>query len=76
MSGRMEVIIANDLDREKVFAEISEHGALSEAWAVVSQEELPLTLTIYPQLNGEPWTFRLDDVIEALQRAKRSLGYE
>lgn len=74
MAARITMDIADDELMEKVFVDlIAEDESGREEWASVAQEELPLTLIIYPRISGEPWIFELDAVIEALQRAKQRL---
>ena len=44
-----------------------------EQWAEIAQEQGDLTIEIYPHRNGETWSFRYDDLMEALQRARAAL---
>lgn len=68
--GKMHISIASPPDREKVVAEIF-FG--HELWAEVNSEGDKVTLEIYPQRTGEPWTFSYDDAVAAIHEARRRL---
>lgn len=67
---KFSIKIANDTNREKVFAEIYYN---EEQWAEISQEEsLPL-ITLFPPLREKYWEFPLDEALEAIEEAKKNL---
>ena len=67
---QFSIKIASDTSREKVFAEIYYNN---EEWAEISQEgEKPL-IAFFPPLHGKYWEFPLEEALEALQEAKKSL---
>ena len=72
MGHEIEVVIASSPDREKTYAELSCDG---EEWGIVSDEDGPLVLELYPRETGEAWVLNLDDALRAIQYAKhRMLG--
>jgi hypothetical protein len=68
---KMSIVIANDNDREHVFAEL--YNEADEQWAEILQESDSLTITIFPNPNGNFWTFDVNDVVEIIQQAKFKL---
>lgn len=73
MKRKIQVAIADSPDREKTYAELSCDG---EEWGIVSDEEGPLVLEIYPKANGETWSLDYEEALRALQYAKRRLSGE
>lgn len=63
-------IIANDSEREKVFAELYH---CDEMWAEITQEGDKPLVAFFPPNDQPFWEFRFDEAIEALVRAKKSL---
>lgn len=68
----MEVVIAND-SRDELFADIGfEHYYWAEVIYDTSQRTFVITIFKPPE-EGDQYIFRLSDVQEALERAKRRL---
>ncbi len=65
--NEFSVIIANDDDREKVFAEILCNGDL---WAEISQEEENPMVRFFPPSNAKYWEFSYAETIHILEQAK------
>jgi hypothetical protein len=64
------IIIANDTERERVFAEIYYKN---EQWAEISIEgDLPL-LELFSPINRKFWEFPLDEALQTLEIAKKKL---
>src|SRR5687767_1304060 len=70
MTKDMRICISSPPDREKLVAEIF-FG--NEQWAELNQEGETLELEFYPKPSGEFWRLGLDNVLEALNEAKRQL---
>lgn len=71
MGGKVQVMIASAPDREKTYAELSCDG---EEWGIVSDEEGPLVLELYPKPSGQAWILDYEDALRALQYAQRRLS--
>jgi hypothetical protein len=67
---KFSIKIASDTDREKVFAEIYYN---EEEWAEISQEGEKLLIALFPPFQGKYWEFPLDEALEAIAEAKKSL---
>jgi hypothetical protein len=76
-STPITLTIADSAQMEKVFVELSSPYEAGKSanfdWGIVSQDTLPLRLILYSRPDGEPMVLDLDEVIEALQRAKQCL---
>ena len=70
MATPIRMMLADNEYMDKVFVELSSEN---ETWGIVSQEQLLLTLTVYSSVSGKPWVFDLDELIDALQRARECL---
>jgi hypothetical protein len=70
MAQKMSVSITSPPDREKLVAEIN---VGNEQWAELNQEDGTLKLEFYPRPNGEFWQLSFDEVLEALDNAKKRL---
>ncbi len=64
------IVIANDNEREKVFAEICYDG---EEWAEIFQEDEKPVIVFFPPLHGKYWEFPLDEALGAIEDAKKRL---
>jgi hypothetical protein len=64
------IAIASPPDREKLVAMI-DFGY--EQWAEVNQESTDLVVELYPRRDGKPWVFDFDEMMSALETAKRRL---
>jgi len=73
MAEDMRICISSPPDREKLVAEIF-FG--NEQWAELNQEGETLELEFYPKPGCKFWRLGLDNVIEALNEAKRQLTGE
>lgn len=73
MTKEFRICITSPPDREKLVAEIF-FG--NEQWAELNQEEGTLKLEFYPRPNGKFWQLSFDEVMEALNEAKRRLAGE
>lgn len=73
MTRKMEIEIASPPDREKLVANIFFDN---EQWAELNQEEGVLELELYPRRDGMFWQLSLEDVLKALDEAKRRLTSE
>jgi hypothetical protein len=73
MTKDMRICISSPPDREKLVAEIF-FG--NEQWAELNQEGGTLELEFYPKPSGKFWRLGLDNVLEALNEAKRQLTGE
>lgn len=63
----MEITIASPPDREQLVAEVFfEH----EQWAELNTESGDVALELYPRVSGEPWEFKFEDAVNALQAAR------
>ena len=62
--------IASDRSREKVFAEIYFNN---EEWVEISQEEEKPLIAFFPPLHGKYWEYPLDEALETIEEAKKSL---
>jgi hypothetical protein len=67
MAGTMEMIILSAPERDDLFAEIYADDRL---WAFVEPSDAGLVVKIVSTEVQPIWTFKLDDVLEVLQRAK------
>ena len=65
------VELADMPDRENEVAELWLGDVMV---AEVNTESGKPKLEIYPQRTGEPWSFDVDDFLDALLKAKRRLG--
>jgi hypothetical protein len=70
MSNELRICISSPPDREKLVAEIF-FGA--NQWAELNQEHDTLRLEFYPLPTGEFWQLNLDEVVGALEEARRRL---
>jgi hypothetical protein len=70
MTKELRICISSPPDREKLVAEIF-FG--NEEWAELNQEDGTLRLEFYPRPNREYWQLSLDEVLEALNEAKKRL---
>lgn len=71
MAGRITIDIASPPDREKLVAEIFvDHEQLCE----LNIETGELTLELYPRKDGGPWQMPLQELMQALAKAKEQLG--
>jgi hypothetical protein len=61
------VSIASPPDRDKVVAMI-DFG--NEQWAEINVENKELQIELIPRQDGQPWRFRLADVVMAINTAK------
>ena len=68
--GKMHISISSPPDREKIVAEIF-FG--HEQWAEINTENGTLTIELYPQPTGEPWSFPFDHAIAAMHEVRRRL---
>jgi len=67
---RFSIRIASDSSKEKVFAEVFYDD---DQLAEISQEgEEPIVILLAPS-NAKYWEFSLEDLLETLQEAKKSL---
>ncbi|MBS0653895.1 MAG: hypothetical protein JSR39_10285 [Verrucomicrobia bacterium] len=62
--------IASDSSKEKVFAEIY---YCNEQWAEISQEEKEPIVIFFSPSNAKNWEFPLEEALEVLENAKKSL---
>ena len=69
-SEEFSTMIANDSEREKVFAEIYYQ---EEQWAEISQEGSVPMITLFPPSNGGDWELPLKEALEAIEKAKTLL---
>lgn len=67
---KFSIKIANDSDREHVFAEIYYN---EEEWAEISLEGDSPLIAIFPPLKGKYWEFPLEDALEVIEEAKNEL---
>jgi hypothetical protein len=71
---KFTIWISSPPDREKLVAEIvfgdEEH---SEQWAELNEEDGTLRIEFYPRRDMQFWQFSFDEVINALNEAKRCL---
>jgi hypothetical protein len=65
-----EIILASPPDREKLVAQISKE---QEAWAEINQESDRVEIELYPRQDGKPWIFPRDEMLEAIEIAKKRL---
>jgi hypothetical protein len=70
MAIETRICISSPPDREKLVAEIFFDN---EQWAELNQEEGSLTLEIYPRHDGNFWQLSFEQVLEAMNEAKRKL---
>lgn len=70
MPREARICISSPPDREKLVAEIFFDN---EEWAELNQEDETLKLEFYPRPNGEFWQLSWDEVIAALQEARKRL---
>ena len=70
MTAETKICISSPPDREKLVAEIFFDN---EQWAELNQEGDSLTLEIYPRQDGKFWQLNFEQVLEALNEAKRRL---
>jgi hypothetical protein len=70
MTKEMRICISSPPDRENLVAEIF-FG--NEQWAELSQEHEIPTLEFYPRPGKEFWQLTFDEVIFALNEAKKQL---
>ena len=71
MTGRITIDIASPPDREKLVAEIFvDHEQLCE----LNIEAGELAVELYPRRDGNPWQMPLQELMQALTRAKEKLG--
>jgi hypothetical protein len=72
---RFTVYISSPPDREKLVAEILfGDREYQEQWAELNQEDGTLRIEFYPKLDGQFWEFSFDEVMEALNGAKKRLA--
>jgi hypothetical protein len=64
------IIIANDTERENVFAEIYYKN---QQWAEISIEGDKPLLALFSSNNQKFWEFPLDEALQALEIAKKKL---
>ena len=77
MSGTFYIQVLSDVDYEDLLAEIyCGEDAENDFVAIVSQESGfdSLDVVIYPRTDGAPWSFKYDDFISALSKAKSELA--
>ena len=68
----MRVVIADDQERENLFAEIwADEGPWAEI--ILDSAQGQFVLTIFPAQNGKDLQFRLDEVEKALAEAREEL---
>ena len=70
MAKELRICLSSPPDRDGLVAEIF-FG--NEQWAELNQESGILELEFYTKPNGEFWRVGLDEVLEALNEAKRQL---
>jgi hypothetical protein len=70
MSSEIQVVLYSPSEREHIVAELRYQ---EEGWGIVSQEGDYLELEIYVAPDLPPLILPLDQLIEALQEAKRIL---
>jgi hypothetical protein len=66
------ISIASPPDREKLVAMI-DYG--NEQWAEINQESTDFVVEIYPRRDGKPWLFDFNEMMSALESAKRRLEF-
>jgi hypothetical protein len=71
MKKEMRICIVSPPDREKLVAEIIFDN---EQWAELDQEDGTLNLEIYPRQSKEYWKLSFDELIAALNEAKKRLA--
>jgi hypothetical protein len=64
----MHILIANDLTRDDLFAEMYKDD---ELWAELSQKTEEII--IYPRADGQPWRLSLAEVLNTLSEARSRL---
>ena len=71
-SDEFEIYVASDVRRDDIFVEIS-YG--SEILAELSGSEPGdcIQITIFPKPDGAEWVFEIDELQEALERARRRM---
>ncbi len=67
---RFSFRIASDTSKEKVFAEVFYDD---DQWAEISQEEKNPVVIFFSPSNAKYWEFPLEEALEALRQAKKSL---
>lgn len=67
---RFSFRIASDTSKEKVFAEVFYDD---DQWAEISQEEKEPIVIFFSPSNAKCWEFPLEEALEVLQKAKKSL---
>lgn len=68
--SKFRIIIASLPDRERVVAEISYDNV---QWAEISQETDELIVQFYKHPRKDFWEFPLEEALQALEQAKKSL---
>ena len=71
MYDNMTVSISSPPDRERLVADIF---IGNEQRAELNQEQEDFELEIYPRQNGQPCSFRFQDVVDALNKARARLS--
>ena len=73
----MEIIIASDMEREELFAEIY-FKDVQWAEVIFDQQKGYFQIEVFPPKDGGSWVFGLSEMQEALVEAKKrliNLGY-
>jgi hypothetical protein len=69
--SKHEVILASPPDRENLVAQIS---ADREMWAEINHESDHFEIEFYPRKDGDPWIFSLDELLSAIENARKRLA--
>jgi hypothetical protein len=81
MPERFKVFLVSPSWREKLAAQLNVElekpfdGIPTEECAEINQDGDDLEINIFPKRDGNPWSFRLDDLLEALTNARWRLGW-
>jgi len=68
MGKKMEVAILSNVDRDIIYAELSDEN---EQWAEVTEGEGgTFRITIFPSVSGHPYRFELADLENALAEVR------
>ena len=67
---RFSFRIASDVSKEKIFVEVFYNG---DQWAEISQEENDPTVIFFSPSKTRYWEFPLEEALEALCQARKSL---
>lgn len=70
MNTPWRICLSSPPDREKLVAEIF-FG--DQQWAELNQEGLELALEFYSRIDGQPWKIPYEQVVSALEEAKKKL---